>query len=224
MEVEEKIVVNVSFPSPRMTLQGMFATLAQGKIVNIGCAECPVDLGPNTVNVDIDKYDVPNFIRADAHELPFKDNEFDTAILGDMLEHVLDPVQVLREAGRVSKRVVATIFEEWRLPGVGQYIKEGQALGKKGIQEKGFDNFFDYMKNDSSYRPLVELTDDDKNPHLCHINQFDDRSIFIISHMAGLKILFYLKFVEQYRERDSLTEPMYNWLVVCEKKGENSEA
>jgi ubiquinone/menaquinone biosynthesis C-methylase UbiE len=44
-----------------------------------------------------------NFLLADAHHLPFKDSCSDVVVLGETLEHVSDPVQVLKEARRVCK-------------------------------------------------------------------------------------------------------------------------
>jgi len=64
--------------------------------------------------VDIDSYDIENFVKADAHSLPFKDNEFDTAILAEILEHVDNPVRVLKEAKRVTKnRIIITVPNEY---------------------------------------------------------------------------------------------------------------
>jgi SAM-dependent methyltransferase len=49
--------------------------------------------------------DLPNlrFRQADAHALPFEDNHFDVAFCRFVLEHVADPVQVLREMRRVLR-------------------------------------------------------------------------------------------------------------------------
>jgi len=49
--------------------------------------------------------DLPNlhFQQADAHALPFEDNRFDVAYCRYLLEHVSDPVRVLREIRRVLK-------------------------------------------------------------------------------------------------------------------------
>jgi SAM-dependent methyltransferase len=44
-----------------------------------------------------------HFLRGDAHKLPFKDEQFDIAYCRYLLEHVADPLQVLREAHRVLK-------------------------------------------------------------------------------------------------------------------------
>jgi len=49
--------------------------------------------------------DLPNlhFRQADAHELPFDDNTFDVVFCRFLLEHVSDPVQVLKEMRRVLR-------------------------------------------------------------------------------------------------------------------------
>lgn len=54
-----------------------------------------------------------NFIEGDAHNLPFEDDSFDVVVLADILEHVSDPIQVLREAHRVTKsKVLITVPNE----------------------------------------------------------------------------------------------------------------
>jgi ubiquinone/menaquinone biosynthesis C-methylase UbiE len=42
----------------------------------------------------------------DGHKLPFKDNQFDTAVIVHVLHHCSDGLEVLNEAKRVAKRVV----------------------------------------------------------------------------------------------------------------------
>lgn len=66
----------------------------------------------NITTVDIDLYDIPNFVRSNAETLPFEDKRFDTAILAEILEHVEDPIKALKEAKRVAKRVIVTVPEE----------------------------------------------------------------------------------------------------------------
>jgi ubiquinone/menaquinone biosynthesis C-methylase UbiE len=90
-------------------------------IVDIGCNDGFMfrDLDLNVTETDI-QYSFPpeyknkiKFVEADAHDLPFEDNEFDCAILGDMLEHVKDPVQVIKEACRVSTHTYISVPNEW---------------------------------------------------------------------------------------------------------------
>lgn len=48
-----------------------------------------------------------DFVVADVHALPFGDRTFDVVHAHQVLQHVADPVQALREMGRVSRRLVA---------------------------------------------------------------------------------------------------------------------
>lgn len=57
---------------------------------------------PNRLSVDIDPLRKPDIV-ADAHALPFKDNEFSTVLCTEVLEHVRDPKTVLSEIYRVLK-------------------------------------------------------------------------------------------------------------------------
>ena len=86
------------------------------KILDIGSASGftfkGTELEPYVTFVDLDLYDLPKFFQMDAHNLKFLDQSFDVAILGDLLEHVEDPVQVLKEARRVAKRLVITVPDE----------------------------------------------------------------------------------------------------------------
>jgi len=196
----------------RLQFQKQFAS---GRVVNIGCGDIPVDFGPDTVQVDFDKYNYPNFVNADAHHLPFKDNEFDTAVLGDIVEHAEDPVQMLREAGRVSKKVVATIFEEWRHAGLTKEEKikatdeERIALGYATIKDQ-----YDALPVFKDH--CVEVVPDNILSHHAHINNFTDSDIFRIVDEAGLEFLVKFKFSEGIHEGHEF----FNWGIVCRKKGE----
>jgi len=47
------------------------------------------------------RYKELKLIRADAHNLPFKNNSFDLVICTEVLEHVVNPEKVLGEIKRV---------------------------------------------------------------------------------------------------------------------------
>lgn len=92
--------------------------IPEEKIVDIGSNKGHIFYGldrRNITSVDIDEYDIPNFVRADATKLPFEDKQFDKAFLGEILEHSPDPVAILKEAYRVAKKLVITVpYEhEW---------------------------------------------------------------------------------------------------------------
>lgn len=63
----------------------------------------PIHISRGQVNIDIDKTNphVPNFIRADAHHLPFRGGMFEKVFFYDVIEHVENPCQCLREIRRV---------------------------------------------------------------------------------------------------------------------------
>jgi len=198
--------------SKRLQYQKQFS---EGRVVNIGCGEVPVDFGPDTVQVDMDVWNHKNFVQADAHNLPFKDDEFDTAVLGDILEHSANPAQMLREAGRVAKRVVATIYEEWRLGEYGTTNKDFVDHMNNGIKEMGFDSHYDYLKSLPVHKDcIIEVVPDDhKNPHHPHIQMFTDESLKKFIDDSGLKIIIFMKFQEGVHEGRNT----YNWLLVAHK-------
>ena len=61
---------------------------------------------------------------ATAEALPYPDSSIDVVALGEILEHVHDPAEVLREAARVARRLVvgSTPHEEGE---VGTARREG---------------------------------------------------------------------------------------------------
>ena len=50
-----------------------------------------------------------NFYRADSKILPFKNKEFDLAIMVDLLEHVKSPEKTLQEASRVARQILIKV-------------------------------------------------------------------------------------------------------------------
>ena len=53
-------------------------------------------------DVDFPMERLSNFVLCDAHALPFRDNSFDLAYCHNVLEHVANPWQVIRELRRVA--------------------------------------------------------------------------------------------------------------------------
>ncbi len=90
----------------------------KSKIIDIGCNKGHLFYGwdrTNITSLDIDEYDLPNFIRADATKpLPFNDKEFDIAVMGEIVEHTDNPSDVVREAMRISKKLIITVPWESR--------------------------------------------------------------------------------------------------------------
>lgn len=91
-------------------------------ILECGCAENPVWAGTAFKVTTLDKSIrpeekcFPNVV-GEAENLPFEDRKFDIVCEGELLEHVPDPQQVLREAIRVArKKVILTVPWEHEWP------------------------------------------------------------------------------------------------------------
>ena len=72
---------------------------ATGKILNAGCGNLKI---PKAVNLDINKNVKPDIV-ADFHQMPFKDNTFDTIFTFDTIEHTDKPKDFVQEMLRIAK-------------------------------------------------------------------------------------------------------------------------
>jgi ubiquinone/menaquinone biosynthesis C-methylase UbiE len=181
-------------------------------ILNIGCGDLPVNFGPNAINLDIDWWDVPNFIHANCTTLPFGDKWFDCAVLGDVLEHCTLPGATIMEAARVAKRLVMTIPEEVSLPSVGQHVAIGVAERAKlyRLQHKldrsvSDDDVIDFHKKTCPH--FIKSTPESVIAHDGHINRFDEELIKQLIRSTRMRIV-------DYRKEPELT--WFNWLITLE--------
>lgn len=109
-----------------------------GSILDIGTGNGHIFRGSglNVTALDINELKPDEFpqVVADAHGLPFEDNSFDCCVLGEILEHVHNPILVMREAARVArKKVVLTVPDEYHWPAE---LKPFQTLDSR-LEEAG---------------------------------------------------------------------------------------
>lgn len=90
-----------------------------GKVLEIGSEEGNLLLGLplDIVLIDIRKFKTNfPFVIGDAQSLPFKDNIFDCVVVEEVLEHVHNPVKLLKESIRVVRNegrlLITTPHEE----------------------------------------------------------------------------------------------------------------
>lgn len=174
------------------------ALFALGETLDVGAADAstwihyvqppPVD---RVVLLDCDvwkhKVKFP-FVRGDGHRLPFKDGAFDTVVLGDVLEHCVDPVRLLQEAKRVCRfRIVATVPDEdvWKL----KHARPDYAPGmwKKAVEDFKKDFHLDYAM-------FTDVADEDRLPHLRHLRTFTLDSL--IQLLAQADMVIYLAYLQ----------------------------
>jgi SAM-dependent methyltransferase len=93
-----------------MNKQKQIAELAYGNILDVGYAQSPNLLlkGKKVVGVDIQvplkqpkNYTGLKVLDLNKDKLPFRKSTFHTVILGDVIEHVYNPTELLRECNRV---------------------------------------------------------------------------------------------------------------------------
>lgn len=122
------------------------------------------------VSVDVDMYSFPGFVRANAQQLPFNDKSFDTAILAEILEHVVDPVQCLSEARRVAGRLLSTIPNEW------DWDKECKPFTsiEEREEETGLGRLELFKKGNPEAREFYEYDD---GKHGEHCRYYDEKMV-----------------------------------------------
>jgi len=77
-------------------------------ILDVGCGGgvyATIPRGDVNLSMDWPDRKIPNFVYADAHNLPFRSNAFDNVIAFNILEHVQNPRKCLREMVRVGHEV-----------------------------------------------------------------------------------------------------------------------
>jgi SAM-dependent methyltransferase len=213
----------ISRKSPRVEFQWKYfeATTrapdgALPNVLNIGCANDPIDLEDGAFHFDMDDWTYKHkwFRQGDAHNLPFGDKSFMCVILGDILEHVVDPLVVTQEAARVTAIggiLVLTVFEEWRLPGPGQWIEESHKIADEENVKMGYEDREHYQRD--LYPERIGV-DDDEVPHLSHINQFDDSDMVDMINWLILPKEFTLLEASKVREENHEGHDWFNWLIA----------
>lgn len=104
-------------------------------ILDVGCGNFP----RGTINLDVNKRNVKNFLLADAHFLPFIDNCFNVVYCSHVLEHCKRPYDVLEELCRVSSNKVIV-----KVPNLGLWDI--------------FDSSHLYSWNRQSFKQFLELS------------------------------------------------------------------
>jgi SAM-dependent methyltransferase len=103
--------------TPHHGIQRLFAISAPYPLANLACKEDPAELGElvGATNLDLEEMDqytkvtfregVKNFVQGSILDLPFDDNSYASAVVGELMEHCRpEPAeQALRETKRVVR-------------------------------------------------------------------------------------------------------------------------
>jgi len=219
--------------SPRLRFQYNCAARASGQILDVGCSDDPLGfrvLGSRCVHFDIDDWSDyyeqlgAKFVQGDAHCLTsyFEPNSFELVILGDVAEHLENPIAAILEAAKVTNHwLCLTIWEETRLPAVGYNRTAAWTADTKTARAQGYEDFEDLQKAQLAQKGAKGYPER-KVAHAVHIWRFDDALVDVIiekvCQQEGLHRLFYQKVPEVVHEGTQF----YNWLVLLEKENSNA--
>jgi ubiquinone/menaquinone biosynthesis C-methylase UbiE len=129
-------------------------------------------------------------VNADVQSTPFKDKSFDKIICSEVIEHVLNPEDLIREISRLLKN-------------------EGVAVVSIPLDEKIKKTILDLPMED------IEKLDFDiiKNKHLiehCHINSFSEKQIKTVFEKNGFEIIK-VDYTHNYSPRFK-NKKVYSWI------------
>jgi glycosyltransferase involved in cell wall biosynthesis len=150
-------------------------------------------------SIDLDKYDFPGFIQMDAASLQFPDKTFDIAVLGEILEHVDDPVLIMKEAARVAKRVLITVPNEYEWDKSLLPFKNLEEYGKSKNQTRE-----DMAKEDNP--KAIEFHTEDNYKHLFHNRYYTQDLLKKDLELAGI--------VDYKMEKLQYGQPQWSFFVV----------
>jgi len=103
--------------------------------LNLGCGE---DYKEGYVNVDNNTdYKADKYFNLNIISYPFEDNEFDKVIMNMILEHLNNPIEVLKEVSRIC---VDGAIIEVIVPHATTYSNFGDMQHKHFFTEKSFNN------------------------------------------------------------------------------------
>jgi ubiquinone/menaquinone biosynthesis C-methylase UbiE len=88
------------------------------KILDLGCGsgiltkKLKEKLNVNILGIDVADKRIEKipFQKFDGRKIPFEDNFFDTVLISFVLHHTQDPIEMLKEAKRITKQII--IFED----------------------------------------------------------------------------------------------------------------
>lgn len=124
---------------------------AKGKLLDLGCGFVPLyEFYKNSVteNICVDwenslhKNEILDVTCDISKPLPFSDNEFDSILSTAVLEHIYEPIGLIKECNRILKTggnlILSSNFSYWEHEAPNDYLRHTQYFFKKAAEENGF--------------------------------------------------------------------------------------
>ncbi len=127
-------------PAVRKEIQSLLEDLRGGRGLNLGCGDSRID--PRLVNFDLASTSAVDVL-GDALKLPFPDAGFTLVLSQEMVEHVPDPFQAVREMARVlhagGTLYLQAPFVIGYHPGPEDYWRFSRAGMRRLIEQAGME-------------------------------------------------------------------------------------
>jgi len=132
--------------------------LARGKIVSLGCGECPdlydkepmdytgIDILEPSLDIAKQKYPFAKFIHCDLRQTNLPSHEFDTVLMIGCLDAFNNFIQPIQEARRLVKEdgiIIATVFNENVGFGDHKWMTIEEAAENLGFRPKHHEHIID---------------------------------------------------------------------------------
>lgn len=194
----------------------------------IRCSITAIDINEDSLaeaksRADREGYDKINFIKADVNNLPFKNEEFDLIIVGNIFSLVLDKDRSFGECMRVCKRdgfVAATPMYYLEKPSKDIIQQVSKAIGVNIIPQykKDWINSFTNSESELYWSKdfKFEYIEDEKIKNLT-------KEILSRSHLKNLTKETYERLSEIYKKfmylfRDNLSKMGFTIILLAKKK------
>jgi SAM-dependent methyltransferase len=177
------------FPFRRNRILRSILSQKNSRVLNVGSGHLKL---PGILNIDISPYKGVSVI-SDAHNLPFRSEKFEALILEAILEHVSDPIKVVRESYRVLKKDGILLVE---LPFISEFHNspfDYHRFTLPGAELLLKD--FNKIESGISVGPTGALNGVLRN-YLATMFSFNNITLYEILNMFLGLILFPLKFLD----------------------------
>jgi SAM-dependent methyltransferase len=210
-----RFILNPGFrfylPKRNRILKSILALKENGKILNIGSGYLKL---PGIINADIHPYEGVDVI-SDAHSLPFHSEKFEAVILENLLEHVSNPFQVVKESFEVLKKGGILFVEVPFLYEFHNSPADYYRFTLSGVEL--LLNDFEKIDGGISVGPMGTLNAVMRN-YLAIIFSFGNSGLYEFLNMGLGVILFPLKFLDFFLVKFKGSENIASILYFIGKK------
>lgn len=226
VELEKSYLLSIMFKKiTRRNLDAFLEKHATGqKVLDIGAGGSSYGrFFPNRLTVDVDPMRKPDIV-ADAHSLPFKDEEFEYILCTEVLEHLKNPSKAVSEMKRVLKNDGVLILTTRFVYPIHDTPRDYWRFTKYGLRELFKDwNILELIPETQTFSTIGVLLQRISFQTGLRMGRFIKLKLFIsayiFDHMNFLIKQEYGDIKKEAKEREIMPSGYY---LVCKKNSYGS--